>query len=168
MKKYGLKYGGIAGVLTILYLFAFYCYDPKTMLGLKVFYSSYLISVIAMVYAVQAYKKDLGGRIKINQAIQASFSTFVVASIIYYVVYYLTFNFLDPSLVDLQQELAIEFYTWFFPPDKSEKIIEEMTGVDTTVKIKNVLYGFSRGAIGGFFVAFLISTYYRNDKGATY
>ncbi len=160
MKQNIIKNGIIAGVAAIGYALLFY-YTRKEWL----FTGSYTFSslIIYLFFMHQAAKKV--AKEDFNVVLKAAFGVFVLANAIYYAFDYALFNIIDPSLVDIQKEEMIQYYS------SASKSVEEQNTLIQGIQdaqyhqFKGISFSFAKGAIGGFGLAILI-TYLlkRNDR----
>ncbi len=160
-QTFGIKYGIIAGVGTILYMLLFYFIDQRMMLGPWVYRSTLLIYVIMMFMAVFAARKSGDGLIDIKEAIRIAFQTFIVANVLFYVFYYLLFNMFDPELVTLQKEMMMEFQEEYKDLEMAEQL-KDMTEADLAFTLGKAIFSFAKDAITGFIFSLLIAGIARN------
>ena len=105
--QHAIKFGILAGIGTIIFLFLFYWIDRKLMLSPSVIWSTFFLYLLGMYMACVEERKDNGGYLAFKDALKAAFLVYVVANIIYYSYNYLLFNFIDPEMLGIQKEYMI-------------------------------------------------------------
>lgn len=139
----------LAGVGVIAYFLLFYAFGRSLMLHFGVWWSSLIIYMVAMMLAIRKTRST-----DLRQNIQAGFTTFLAANLLFYLFYYLLFTKLDPQLVDLQKSLLLE----------SSKEGQALADQDLSVTAKGTLFAFLRSLIGGFIMAAAFSARYSHMK----
>lgn len=143
--RIGLRYGILAGVGVIAYFLLFYAISKPLMLHFGVWWSSLIIYMVAMLLAIRKIQST-----DLRQNIQAGFTTFLAANLLFYLFYYLLFTKLDPQLVDLQKSLLLE----------NSQTGQELAKQDLSVTAKGTLFAYLRSLIGGFIMAAAFSARY--------
>ena len=162
MQEPSIKYGILAGVGTILYTLLFYLVDKSLIVHLGVSWSAMIIYFIAMLLAIRAQRDLDGGYISLRAAIKAAFKTFLIANVFYHLFTYAMYNFIDPELLELRKEVLISTYKWLYSGEQLEMILKDFTALPFQVSIGDVLFGFAKGAIGGFILSFILAGTQRN------
>lgn len=106
MKNPGIKYGLLAGLIVILVEFAFAKTNP-TMLFTYGKYLFWIIYLTAMFKATFDERTLQGGLISFREALRPAFLTVVLASLCYYVFYYLLANYIQPDLTEVERASTI-------------------------------------------------------------
>ncbi len=146
MKQTAVKYGIITGMAIVLYLFVFHLTDPKLALNPLVYWSPILVSLVAMTMVVKKERDANNGKIEQRTALRHAFLTYVIAYLFFTIFIYLLFNFIDPSLVDLQKKAML---------DAGRKI----EGLDFTMTIGKVLFQYAYMLIPGFFLSYMVASF---------
>ncbi|MBK8564788.1 MAG: DUF4199 domain-containing protein [Saprospiraceae bacterium] len=146
MKQTAIKYGIITGIAIVLYLFVFHQINRVLVLNPLVYWSPIVVSLLAMTMVVNKERAVNGGKIEQRTALRHAFLTFVVAYLFFTVFLYLLFNFIDPSLVDLQKKAMLE----------AGRKIE---GLDFTMTIGKVLFQYAYMLIPGFFLSYMVASF---------
>ncbi|MEM8907484.1 MAG: DUF4199 domain-containing protein [Bacteroidota bacterium] len=157
----GLRYGLIAGLATIAYFLLFYQIDPKLMLGPLVYRSSLLIYLVLMFLAVFKARKEAGGGIELKAALRVAFVTYLIANLLFYGFYYLLFNYFDPELVTLQEEMMKAFLADLDQQDAQE-LGERLNQDELQLTFSKTFFSFIKDAIPGFILSFIIAGIARN------
>jgi len=155
-----LKYGLLAGGVTILYLLVFYFIDPRIMLSSWVLWSSMVIYVTFMVLACRRRQVERDGKIDFKEALQSAFLVFVVANVAYYLFYYLMFSVFDPGLAAIQREIMLENLENLgsvLDEQQREEMLRNLQEQDLDVRPFDLLLSFGQGLIGGFIIALVIA-----------
>ena len=105
MKQKIILYGIIAGIAVIGYVLLFYFMDNTWALGASVRFSSLLIYALFMYLGI----KDTNTT-DFKVLLRGAFAIFLIANALYYVFDFVLFNYIDPSLIDIEKEMAIELY----------------------------------------------------------
>ncbi|MBI1224818.1 MAG: DUF4199 family protein [Bacteroidetes bacterium] len=146
MQQTAVKYGIITGTAIVLYLFVFHLIDRELVLNPLVYWSPILVSVVAMRMVVKREREENGGKIAQREALKHAFLTYVVAYLIFSVFIFALFNFIDPSLVELQKKAML---------DAGRKI----EGLDFTMTIGKVLFQYAYMLIPGFFLSYMVASF---------
>ena len=59
------------------------------------------------------------------EAMRAAFQTFILAYLVKFAFTYILFNFIDPALLDIAKEKAVEIFIAHKNPEETEKIFEQ-------------------------------------------
>jgi len=160
-RKISLKYGLIAGGSVVLYFLLFYFLDKESMLKIWVAASSIFIYVLFMAKAVNDQRILQEDIISFREAISVAFLTFIIASIIYHIFYFIIVES-DPEIVEMLKQITIDFQKSFFSdqdPNEIEKSLQ-----DFSVGIPDILLSFAQRAIGGFIISAIIAGTMRRGK----
>ena len=163
MQSQGIKFGLIAGVGTIAYFLLFYFTEKQWMLGPVVYYSSLIITIACMYLAVKNDKASKEALYTYRDGLKPGFQVFVIASALFYVFYYLIYQW-DPSLESLQREMMASWLEKVTLKDNLDKALRELEKADLSVTFKTSLLGFARGAIGGFILAVALALFMKDPK----
>jgi len=153
-------YGGLAGIGTIIYLMSFYFFDPKVMLSSWVYYSSSIFYLIGMFVTVFTIRKETGG-LDFRTALSLAFQCFLVANVVYYLFSYLLFNYIDPTLVDLQKEM-MEDYLKGLNDEQGKEMLKQFKDGDIAYTLSKTLFSFALSTISGFVLSLLVAGIGRN------
>ena len=107
MKQIPIKYGIIAGVATVVYLYFFYLAGASYFLNPYVYWSALIIPVVAMVKATRKTKEMNGGEIEKKMAVRTSFITWILAMVLFHLFVYIMFQ-KDPDLTTTLREMMRE------------------------------------------------------------
>lgn len=108
MKQTAVKYGIIAGTASALYLFLFHQIGAAFVLNPFVVFGQILISLLAAVLAVRAIREANAGKIERKEALKYAFAVFALSQFLFWVFIYLMFNFIDPSIVEIQRKMMVD------------------------------------------------------------
>ncbi|MCB0644538.1 MAG: DUF4199 domain-containing protein [Phaeodactylibacter sp.] len=148
----GLKYGIIAGIVTILYFTAFYWVNPSLMLHWAVFYTSLLFYLGGMLLAVREQRREQAGALTFQEGLRTAFTTYLVANLLYYGFYYGLHQY-DPGLADIQKQAMAEFLPKITMKDQLPQALRDLEKRDFGVDLGTAAFGYARAAIGGFILA---------------
>lgn len=108
VKKNGLNFGIIVGVLSILATTIIYVIDIKMFVSFWVGIPLFLVNLIIGIIAVAKTKKGLNGFISFKEAFSVYFFALALGSLIGMVYTYLLFNIIDPSSKEVLMDAAVE------------------------------------------------------------
>lgn len=128
IKKNGVNYGLIIGVISIVFTTIMYIIDVRMFanfwLGLIIFFINLILGIIA----VASTKKQLDGYISFKEAFSVYFFAMALGAAISMIFMYIMFNLVDPSAKEIIMDAAIE------------KTVEMMKGFGSkTEDIKNTV-----------------------------
>ncbi len=144
-----ILWGIVAGGISILYLLAFYTMGADWFLHAGVQWSVLLIYFIGMLAACVARGRQIGGRPPFKEMMRTAFFTFAVISLCFYIFYYIFTNYIDPSLIEKQKELTINYLRTSSATQNPEEIRQAEVR-NYAVTIQNTLFGYAQSLIGGF------------------
>ncbi len=96
-RERSIKWGLIAGALTVAWLLVFYFIDPALMLRPWVLLATYVFYLVAM-YRAAAPERSA----ELKDYLRPAFLTFVIANLVYYAFNYVMFAHFAPTLIELQ------------------------------------------------------------------
>lgn len=146
MQQTAVKYGIISGTAIVLYLFVFHLINRELVLNPLVYWSPIIVAVIAMTMVVKKERLENNGKIEQRVALKQSFLTFVITYLFFTIFIYLLFNFIDPSLVELQKKAMLE----------AGRKIE---GLDFSMTLGKVLFQYAYMLIPGFFLSYMVASF---------
>lgn len=159
--KLSIRYGILAGVSVILYMLVFYFYDVKVMLGPSVFWSTTLLFVAGMFFAAREERK-VREFMTFREILPVAFVTYLVANLFFFDFLYIMFNFVDPSLPDLQQQVSLEAVKDSWIADQMAETIDEIEMTKAEFTLGQAIFGYIRSAIFGFLLSLMIAGVTRN------
>ncbi len=164
-----IKYGIIAGLLMIAGYVLIYLIDAALLASLLTL-SLYIILIFCMVYGGITYRKEIGGFNSFGQAFLAIFITAFLGSFLIDAFGFIMFKFIDPALVDVVKEAALEkaeamMEKFNTPEDQIEKQLKLIKAADYTPTIKSQSIRFLSSTIVGAILSLLIAVFVRrNDR----
>lgn len=168
MSKNIIRYGLMAGSALVIYFMVFYYVEPKLMLGLGVYYSSSIFTIVAMILAGIQVRKSNEGQLKYRDALRVVFGVWVIASAFYWFFYWYMFN-LHPDLIDIQREMALEGLermketTSQLSGSKYEMAKRQILEEDMSVGLKEAAQGWVFSIIFGFLLSLLVALFVRRE-----
>jgi hypothetical protein len=151
MKQKILLNGIIAGVAVVGYVLLFYYMDRQSVFSASVRLSSLLVSAFFMFLTIKGIK-DADFKVLLRGA----FAVFLMANAAYYVYDYVLFNYIDPSLVDIEKEMAIEAYRPSTPITELYDMEQNIRNAKGHTFSSNAMQ-FARWSILGFGVSLLVT-----------
>ena len=158
-----IRYGVLAGICVIIYMLVFYFYDVKVMLGPSVFWSTTLLFIVGMFFAAREERKKREF-MTFREILPVAFVTYLIANLFFYDFVYILFNFVDPSLPELQQQVGLE-------SARASGVIESLDLEDAIAKIEETpaeftliqaISAYISSAIFGFILSLMIAGATRN------
>jgi hypothetical protein len=107
LQKNGVRFGLYAGLGAVAYSLLLYIVDAKLIFG-GFASASWVIYLFCMFQAANLDKKELGGYLTFKEGFQATFAVFAIASLLQIAFQFLLLTVIDPSLVQMQTDVAIE------------------------------------------------------------
>ncbi|MEN0003454.1 MAG: DUF4199 domain-containing protein [Bacteroidota bacterium] len=162
----GIRYGIIAGIAVIAYFLLFYVIDRPLMLHVGVSWSSLLVYGTFMVLACQQLAKRQPAA-DLKAYLKPAFTVFVIANAAYYLFYYLLFNAIDPSMVEVQRgllEATLERYDSSLGDAVKKQLSEQIQSDNFGVSFQDAFFGFAWSLIGGFVLALGVAFYFDRRK----
>lgn len=178
LRSIGIRYGLMAGVVTIIIYFIAYLIDKTLFIQSSVLWIStmviYLIAMrLASIEARNAFfaNPDTStSSYSFSNAIQPAFVVFLIAQIIYVLFQFLMTRLIDPSLIELTREIAIEqletgsqWYLKFLPEDALETAKEQVEEQDFTPKISTTLLSLAFSLLGGFLISCIYGLVFKKN-----
>lgn len=160
MQKRQVFYGIAAGIVCVGYYLVFYLIEKKLFFHPWVYWSSWLPFLGLMVFATLRDRKMVEGPYALRQALKTCFSVFVIGSAIFQCFYYILFNFADPSLVQIQQEVIRESLE-YYRANLGDRVVGQLEQGAAADRLKyglgTAVQSFARSAIGGFIVSLALA-----------
>lgn len=160
MRKRQILFGAAAGLCCVVYYLLFYFIEKKLFFHPGVYWSSWLPFLGVMAFATLRERKKIEGEYSWRQALQVCFTVFVVGSAIFHCFYYLFFNFGDPALAAIQQEVireSLERYRDNLGNAAVGQLEKGATAEVLKYGLGTALQSFARSAIGGFIVSLVLA-----------
>ena len=158
-----IRYGILAGICVIIYMLVFYFYDVKVMLGPSVFWSTTLLFIVGMFFAAREERKKREF-MTFREVLPVAFVTYLVANLFFYDFVYILFNFVDPSLPGLQQQVSIEIAqtSGLIESLDLEETIAEIAKNPAEFTLGQAFSAYISSAIFGFILSLIIAGITRN------
>ncbi len=156
-----IRYGVLAGVSVILYMLVFYFYDVKVMLGPSVFWSTTLLFIVGMFFAAREERK-VREFMTFREILPVAFVTYLIANLFFYDFLYILFNFVDPTLPELQRQVSMEAIQDSGFSEYVEEAMEEIEKMPAEFTLGQAIFDYVRSAIFGFLLSLGIAGVTRN------
>ncbi|WP_159802234.1 DUF4199 domain-containing protein [Flavobacterium sp. MK4S-17] len=108
VKKNGINFGIIVGVVSILSSAIIYAVNLELMVNIWLGIVLFLVNLVIGIVAVAKTKKAMGGIISFKQAFSVYFFTMAIGSLIGTLFMYVLFNFVDPAAKETLTQLTVE------------------------------------------------------------
>jgi len=165
--NYGLSYGVILGLVSIIYTVILYLGGVKLFLS-PLAWVAWCIPIVIAVLGGLKQKKALGGYMSFGEALKTVFLVFVIGTLISTAFNYVLLNYIDvPFREALAQESAVVMEKMMRKFGASETTIEKSVA-DTlngnSYSIGKVLLGYVFFLIGWFIVSLIIAAIIKKNK----
>ena len=146
--KYGIYYGGISVAISLL----LWLLSPETLFNMGIGLAiGFGVPIIFMYLSIHATKAEQEGFISFGESLKASFLTYMIGSLMGVLFTFVLMNYLDPSLLEMQKEVAIkvaeDMSSMFGAP---EEAMEEMREQMESQNLDTMTFGQSMlGWLGG-------------------
>ena len=135
IKKNGVNFGIIVGVISILMYTLMYIIDIKMFANYWIGIVSFFVNLIIGIVAVAKSKKALGGYISFKESFTVFFIVIVIGLVLGTSFMYILFNFIDPSAKEVIMNEVIEKTVAMMqglgtPAADMKEVINEMKDTD--------------------------------------
>ena len=170
VKKNGINYGIILGVISILITASIYSIDLKLFTNMWLGISSMVVFLVIGVILVSKTKKELKGFITFKEAFTVYFLAGAIGATMSVLFNILLFNVIDPEAKEIvnthMMEYTVEMLKKFNTPTESiTKTVEEMKKTDNysvTNLLKGLVFSFIFSAIVGAILALIFRNKHSN------
>jgi len=167
LEQNGVKYGVIAGLGSIIATLLLYFSDPKIMLNF-IQYIGWAIYLFCMVKSVSDDRTAAGGFISFKNAFQSSFVVFIIASLFTNIFWYILTNMIDPSLPQLQIDMAVEAMDQVVEAGwMDEKMFDAAVAElenPNNYSLMKILQNYLIGLVGGAIPALIVAAIMKREK----
>ena len=155
--NYAIKFGALAGLGTIIFLFLFYWIDKKLILSPEIIWSTMFLYLLGMYMAPVEERKENGGYIDFKPALRAAFIVWIVANSMYHLFNYVLYNFLDTDMLGIQQQYMrdnIGTMEGFVSQENYDLLVANIEQMN--YDFLTVFMAYTSSLIGGFILAAII------------
>lgn len=104
-----MKYGVFYGLASVAFTMLMYMMGPKMLFNMKIMMPlSFIIPIIFMYLATKATRDEQEGLMSFGEALKPSFLTYAIGSLIAMLFTFIFYNFIDPSMLEVQQEVGAD------------------------------------------------------------
>lgn len=167
MENPAIKNGVIAGLFLVLGSLIPYFIDPTLYLNPWIQFSLFIVYIVFMTKTGNEVRALNGGHISWGEAFKPIFLTGFIAAFMGVVFQYVLFNFLDPSVWELQKQLSLEVFDsliesgWANEEDLEADIEKIENSVFTIVE---ALKAFGGGCLMGLIPSAIIAAIVKKDN----
>ena len=166
VKKNGITYGIITGILSILITTLIYIIDLKLFTSLWLGFSTIAMYIIIGVILLSKTRKELKGVLTFKEAFTTYFISAVIAILISVVFNIVLFNFIDPSakatIKELTMKYTVEMLQKFNTPasaiNETIKSLEENDQFSISKLLQGSIFSIIVSAIFGLILAAFFKT----------
>ncbi|MBR9920213.1 MAG: DUF4199 family protein [Bacteroidetes bacterium] len=163
IKNNGVRFGLLAGLLTLAYFGLFYFVDKAWMLSPVVYYGSLFIYLWAMYQAIREESKAQQAMLSWKDALRTGFVVFLIANA-FFIPFFVLLHATDPVLEDIQRASLREWYPRIIPKDQLAEQLRQLETADLKMDPKEAVFAYARAAIGGFIMAAFLAILHRRDS----
>ncbi len=166
MKNPGIPFGLKFGIVSIVMSILLYMMNPAYYLNYRVVII-FVLSFYFLYLAAKTARDSMGGYISLGQSFLASFSTWIIATLLTTIFAYVFINFIDPTLPDLMLQIAeeaIEKTEEVFGGEMAERLQEELEDNGVDMGIGNMLSSWLMGLLVGAFISFVIGLIVKKEE----
>ena len=132
---------------------------------------TFVLPIVFMVFAAKDLRSDQEGFMSFGESLSVTFLTYVVGSFLYSMFNYVMTNIVDPSLLEIAREVALEAMdklSGFFDEDQVDMMKEAVEeGTENSGSIMSALLGWAITLIfPGFIMALIISAIMKRNPVA--
>lgn len=166
--RIGTKYGVYAMLLGLIISILFYILNPGLLMNWAAYLPS-LVTIILMVMAVKECRNYLGGHISMREGWLTGWSAYLFPAVISTLLTWLLFNYIDPSLLDLQREKAIEAAirmaeAFGMSADDQEKMMSSLENADMSLTMGRAMMSLVFSLLLGGIIAAIIALIMKREK----
>jgi hypothetical protein len=156
-------YGLTAGLGAILALLCFYYIDKTFIFKPSYFYSTLIPVIAAMWLAGSSLQQKL--KLEFPTLLKETFLVFIISDILFYLFYYLLFNYFDTTLLAIEQQQVLQDYSALKTQTSDMEQIQALNQMIEQIEknglppmtFGSVLIQLGRGVIGGFGLSYLVA-----------
>ncbi len=159
--RIGTKYGVYAMLISLIMSVLSYIINPGLMMS-WITVVPIIIVLVLMVRAAKDTRAHYDNKLSFGQGFMAALATFALPAFISIAFTYILFNFVDPSMVEMQKEMAIDATVktskaFGIGESEMEKIIEKLEQEDYSFGIKRVIETIFSYLLIGAFISSIIA-----------
>ena len=166
IKKNGITYGVISGIVSVVIITLLYSIDLSLMLKWWVGVVMIAISILISVTLLSKTKKELKGNFTFKEAFTTYFISSVIGTLIYVWFNIILFNFIDPEAKETLNGLVLDFTKDIMqkmgaPASETNKALKELATKDTYSvfeQLKGSIFSIAFSAIIGLILAAIFKT----------
>ncbi len=161
-----IRNGIIAGIGAAAISLLFYIVNARMVFSLASWVTTALF-IVMMVRSVRSHRHSVE-YLSFSEALKPAFVTYVLGNLLYIIFYFVLLNFIDPSLLDMQKEIAMEAmekFSGIMGEDNFEIAMEELENRDWSYGIGTAAWTFAWGLIfPGFIICLIIAAVMKDRK----
>lgn len=163
-RSLGLKNGLIAGLGCIMVSLVLYIINMELVLGFWL-WLGYVVIVGMMVYTAITVKNANNGVLEFRDGVKAVFPVTAVAVFIWIAFNALLFIVIDPELIALSKEKAVEMSIWVLEKSGADEdtiasAVAEAEAQDYSPSFKNSAINYAQSCIVGFIYSLVIAGFF--------
>jgi len=157
MKNHFVKFGIIFGAISIIVQLALYLIDVKLLFNTSIgLISAFLVPIIIIVLTLKAVRQDNNDVLSFGDGFKNGWLAYAVGALIASLFTYVLYNFIDPSIIDIQKEATLEMTS-----SMMERFGAAQSDIDEAIdKIEetDMSYGIGKVFTGWLFLAGIFGT----------
>jgi hypothetical protein len=161
-RNLSIKYGIIAGVGVMAFFLLFYLIDKALFFDRGVYWSS-LFVYLGFMYLTCQKVFEKAEKPTYFTYLQTAFVVYIIANAMYYLLYFFLYNYIDPSLSSIQEEVvraSLDQNSELLNTEISSQLRSNLDKEGLTFTPNQAFFGFATGLIGGFVLAFIMAYFF--------
>ncbi len=155
--KRDVIYGAIGGIATVVFSLSVWAISPETLVSSLVFWISTAILVLFVILAMLHKKSGTSEAADFKSLLKTGFVVYIIGDLVAYFFLYLMFNYIDPGLIDIQRQQAIEFWLERNGGNADAADVVRAKEYDYAMTLGRAIFGYARGLIFGFLVSTVLA-----------
>lgn len=154
-RKVSLTYGIIAGVATVGYYLLLYFSNKQGFFNLYAWWAGLLPMLLFMILGTLRLREKQAGVLRLSTGLQTAFLIFVLSSLLFYIFYFVLLKYIDPEMLRIQQETALQTLERFSRGrgDDLEPYEDFYREQGLEISLTTVIFRYVQSLIGGFILS---------------
>jgi len=172
MNNPGVKWGIYLGIASIAVTLIMYLVNPMWMFQSKAMLFGLAVTIAFLVMAGSEKREDLGGYASFGQIFPTLFIACIISAVVSLIFNYVMMNFIDPGLIDVQKEAAMESSRWMMEKmgvdgdamDEAMAATEEALEEQDIAGVGQVFKGLIASAVIGAIISAIMSLFLKKKN----
>jgi hypothetical protein len=169
IKRMGLKFGIIAGLIELAIMFGSYYVDLNTFLSVKVVARLIPYIIILLLFGAHTLRKQRGNYLTLKEGLQFAFLAYVIAELMSAAGTYILYNVVDPeltrkSLLLGEERTRVMLEKLNTPKTEIDQEIAKIRNGSQTTGLKQITYGMGYELIFDFLKSMVIAFLIKRER----